>query len=619
MKKIEHLRPEEIEKRSFEIISEELQERGIHLPKEEEMITKRVIHTSADFEYADTLVYSRDAGEVVRALIRNGADIVTDTNMALAGINKKALARFGGEAHCFMAEEEVARLAKQKNTTRAAVSMEKAARIKKPVVFVIGNAPTALIRLYELSMEKDWKPAFIIGVPVGFVNVEAAKELILGTDIPYIINRGRKGGSNVAAAICNAVLYSMADEKPPSGTGISALENGKNSPGAGSSSSETKKSGHDYGFTTGSCAAAAAKAAAYMLLTGREKTSVTIETPKGIPYTARILDIERRENEVSCAVEKDGGEDPDITNGAWIYAKVSYGKQLSEREYPLVEIEAGPGIGRVTRKGLDQPVGNAAINRVPREMIRQEISEVCRLMDYKGALRVEISVPDGERLAEQTFNPRLGIVGGISILGTSGIVEPMSSQAILDTIRVELSQRMTEGFDYVAVSPGNYGLDFMKKTYDYDLDRSVKCSNFIGKTLDMAAELGFRKMLMTGHIGKLIKVAGGIMDTHSRESDCRMELLAAFAARKQVDPKRISKILECKTTEEAVGILKESGKTRPVMEYIVERICYYMEKRVGKKMDIDCVLYTNECGELARSRGAEEWFTLLEQEAARQI
>ena len=207
--KIEYLLPEEIEKRSFEIISEELVQRGIQIPAEEEFITKRVIHTSADFDYVQTLCFSNGAVTIMKDLIRKGADIVTDTNMALSGINKRALSKFGGMAHCFMADEEVALLAKQRNMTRAAVSMEKASAIEKPVIFAIGNAPTALIKLYELCRGTRYKPAFVIGAPVGFVNVEAAKELILGTDIPYIINRGRKGGSNIAAAICNAVIYQL--------------------------------------------------------------------------------------------------------------------------------------------------------------------------------------------------------------------------------------------------------------------------------------------------------------------------------------------------------------------------------------------------------------------------
>ena len=212
MENIEYVRPQDIEKRSFAIISKELEEKGIVLPKEQELVTKRAIHTSADFDYAKTMTYSAHAVGIAKKLIQNGADIVTDTNMALAGVNKKELVKYGGEAHCFMAEEEVAKIAKERGVTRAAVSMEKAAQIEKPVIFAIGNAPTALIELYEMIKSGKYRPAFIIGVPVGFVNVEAAKDLILKTDVPYIINRGRKGGSNIAAAICNALLYELRDK-----------------------------------------------------------------------------------------------------------------------------------------------------------------------------------------------------------------------------------------------------------------------------------------------------------------------------------------------------------------------------------------------------------------------
>ena len=206
---IEHLLPEQIEQRSFEIIDGELKKRGIVLPKEQEMITKRVIHTIADFEYTDTLTFSEGAVGIARELLKKGADIVTDTNMALSGINKRSLAGLGGEVHCYMADETVAKLARERGTTRAAVSMEIAAKIQKPVIFAVGNAPTALIQIYEMMQGSDWRPAFVIGVPVGFVNVEAVKELILQTDVPFIINRGRKGGSNVAAAICNALIYEL--------------------------------------------------------------------------------------------------------------------------------------------------------------------------------------------------------------------------------------------------------------------------------------------------------------------------------------------------------------------------------------------------------------------------
>ena len=367
-----------------------------------------------------------------------------------------------------------------------------------------------------------------------------------------------------------------------------------------------------YGFTTGSCAAAAAKAAAYMLLTGIEKKNITINTPKGIPFAAKLLDIQRSEASVSCAVEKDGGDDPDVTTGAYVYAMVMASSSQSESiqavnqaDRLLIHIDGGVGVGRVTRLGLDQPVGNAAINHVPREMIEKEVREVCALTDYQGVLYVIISVPAGEELAEKTFNPRLGIVGGISILGTSGIVEPMSSQALLDTIRVELNQRRAEGQTLIAISPGNYGLDYMQRTYGYDFDKSVKCSNYIGLSIDMAAELGFARMLLTGHIGKLVKVAGGIMNTHSREGDCRMELIAAAAVQAHVPIESIERILSCLTTEEAIQILKDSGTCEAVMQLLMEKIQFHLNNRAAGRLQIETILYANEFGELEKSIGAE--------------
>lgn len=357
-----------------------------------------------------------------------------------------------------------------------------------------------------------------------------------------------------------------------------------------------------YGFTTGSCSAAAAKAAAYMLLTGKEKSKIIIETPKGILYEAEICDIKRTEREVSCGVVKDGGDDPDVTSGFVVYAKVTLKEDRLEEGQ--IFIDGGEGVGRVTRPGLDQPVGNAAINHVPREMITKEVLEVCCMTDYKGGLDIEISVPGGEELAKKTFNPRLGIVGGISILGTSGIVEPMSSQAILDTIKVELRQKKAEGRTIAAVSPGNYGLEFMKERYGYDLDKSVKCSNFIGQTIEMAMDLGFESILLTGHIGKLVKVAGGIMNTHSKEGDCRMELLAAAALRQGVSRKGVIEILDCVSTEEALAVLKREGRLEPVMEELMNKIMFYLDRKTADKIKIECIMYSKEYGELAKSQGA---------------
>lgn len=358
------------------------------------------------------------------------------------------------------------------------------------------------------------------------------------------------------------------------------------------------------GFTTGSCGAAAAKAALYMLLTGSVKDEIEIITPGGAVFRTEVKDIFREGNRVRCAVVKDGGDDPDVTTGLHVTAEVC----AEERGDGTLEIriEGGPGVGRVTLPGLDQPVGNAAINRVPRQMIEKELSEVAELLDFRGRIRVILSVPGGEAAAERTFNPRLGIEGGISILGTTGIVEPMSTRAILDTIRVELNQRKALGDRIAAVSPGNYGLNFMKETYGYDLNRSVKCSNYVGDTVDMVREMDFRGMLLTGHIGKLIKVSGGIMNTHSKEGDARMELLAAGVIRAGGSMDTLRGILNCRVTEEALGIIQAESPAllRKSMESVMDRILYYLRKRAGEELPVECILYSNEFGLLAASPGA---------------
>ena len=356
------------------------------------------------------------------------------------------------------------------------------------------------------------------------------------------------------------------------------------------------------GFTTGSCAAAAAKAAAWMLLAGTEKSNISIITPKGAAFDAEILEIKRTADSVKCAVRKDGGDDPDVTTGALIFAEVS----LSDENG--IRLDGGEGVGRVTRPGLDQPVGEAAINSVPRAMIKQEVAQVAEAYGYDGGFDVIMSVPGGDAIAARTFNPRLGIEGGISIIGTSGVVEPMSEQAILDTIRVELRQQKAEGCKAAFISPGNYGLDFMKETYGMDLDRSVKCSNYIGLSVDMIKELGFESMLLTGHAGKLVKVAGGIMNTHSREADCRMEIIAAAAAKEGADTGLILGILECLTTEEAFAKLREAASqlAERTAERLMSGILASLRRRSGGGLHIECIMYTKENGLIAASDGAEE-------------
>ena len=355
------------------------------------------------------------------------------------------------------------------------------------------------------------------------------------------------------------------------------------------------------GFTTGSCAAAAAKAAAWMLLTGTEITNISIITPKGNAFDADILDIKKTADSVKCAVRKDGGDDPDVTTGALIYAEVRFSDAVG------IRLDGGEGVGRITRPGLDQPVGEAAINSVPRSMIKKEVNEVAEACGYDSGFDVIISVPGGEEIAARTFNPRLGIEGGISIIGTSGVVEPMSEQAILETIKVELRQQKAEGCKVAFISPGNYGLDFMKASYEIDLDRSVKCSNYIGLTVDMIKELGFKGMLLTGHAGKLVKVAGGIMNTHSREADCRMEIIAAAAVKEGAGTELLLSILDCLTTEEAFAKLREADNAMAerIATRLMDGILASLNRRSGGGLQVECIMYTKENGLIAASDGAE--------------
>jgi len=361
-----------------------------------------------------------------------------------------------------------------------------------------------------------------------------------------------------------------------------------------------------YGYTTGTCAAAAAKAATRMLLTGQRLSSVCIDTPKGISVTLSLSDIALNNTTAVCAVQKDAGDDADCTDKIRIYATVRYcaGDEIV--------IEGGTGIGRVTRTGLEQPVGSAAINSVPRAMIQKEVLFELAAAGYEGGLEVVISAPEGVEIAKKTFNPRLGIEGGISILGTSGIVEPMSERAIVDTIRLELRQRKALGYETLLLTPGNYGQKFALETWGLDLDAGVKCSNFIGETLDIVLELGFSRVLLIGHIGKLIKVAAGVMNTHSNMADARLETLSACALLAGADADTARGILNCTTTDDALQILTDCRLLEAAMKIAMEKILAHMRRRVGavqeiqvQAIQIDAVLFSNVHGVLAMSENAE--------------
>lgn len=353
------------------------------------------------------------------------------------------------------------------------------------------------------------------------------------------------------------------------------------------------------GYTTGSCAAAAAQAAVIMLCTREEIYQVDLMTPKGILLHLEIEEINIKEDFVSCAVRKDAGDDPDVTDGILIYAKA---RPIWQQE---IVIKGGVGIGIVTKKGLEQPVGEPAINRVPREMIRKNVDKVKRDKDFKNGIEIEISAPKGVELAKKTFNPRLGIQGGISILGTSGIVVPMSEKALIDSIRIEMSMLAAQGANYILITPGNYGEAYMKEHLELDSSNSMKCSNYVGETIKIAEELKIKGILFVSHIGKFIKVSGGIMNTHSKHSDSRAELITAAAIRAGASLDTAKELLNTLTTEEAVAILKRENILEETMKYIMEKIHFYLEKK-SSLVQLGAIIFSNVYGFLGQTVYAEE-------------
>lgn len=354
------------------------------------------------------------------------------------------------------------------------------------------------------------------------------------------------------------------------------------------------------GYTTGTCAAAASKAAARMLLFGAALDTITIGTPKGITLNLKVEEITMEPDFVTCAIRKDSGDDYDVTNGILVYSTVKKSTKAG------INVDGGPGVGRVTKQGLDQEVGQAAINRVPRRMIADAVWEVCEEAEYEGGLDVIISIPEGEEIARKTFNPRLGIQGGLSILGTSGIVEPMSETALINTIRTEIRMLSANGNKSIIVTPGNYGEDFLNNTLKLDRNKMVKCSNFVGETIDMAYEFSLTGMLLVGHIGKFVKLGSGIMNTHSKMADGRMEILVSCGLLAGAERILLKAILNCVTTDEALDLLNKAGLLKAVMDILIDKIEYHVEHRAYPGLDVGVILYSNTYGLLGKTKKAEE-------------
>ena len=351
------------------------------------------------------------------------------------------------------------------------------------------------------------------------------------------------------------------------------------------------------GWTTGTCAAAAAEAAALLLLTGRAPAELRLETPGGLTFTLPVEQPHLDGDAAVCTVRKDAGDDPDITNGVGISATVC-------RAEPGVAIDGGAGVGRVTRPGLAMPVGAAAINPGPRAQITAALGRAARACGYTGGFSVIISAENGEELARQTYNEHLGVVGGLSILGTSGIVEPMSEKALVDTILLELDSLYAGGQRTAFLCPGNYGADFARDTLGLDLEKAVKCSNFIGEALDHAVFRGFDDILLVGHAGKLVKLAAGVMNTHSSVADGRQEIFTAHAALCGAGRDMLEGLMQSISVDACIELLDRENLREPVLARIESEIEKRLALRLRGRGHVEFILFTAKYGILAQSPGA---------------
>ena len=337
------------------------------------------------------------------------------------------------------------------------------------------------------------------------------------------------------------------------------------------------------GYTTGTCAAAAAGAAAHLILSGEAPAVYRLTVPGGEEL---LLEIEIVEGGTACAVRKDGGDDADATHGALICARVS--------KIPSgFEVSGGEGVGRVTKPGLDQPVGEWAINSVPRRMIKEQLAKTAEMYGYSGGLRADIFVPDGAEIAKKTYNPRMGIVGGISILGTSGIVEPMSTAALVETIRIEARSLRAEGKTALPLTLGNFGERFVRDKLPFRSEDCVTCSNYIGEALDIALESGFESVLIVGHLGKLVKLGAGIMNTHSAHADGRMDVLITCGVLAGLPSEVLAPLIDCATVDAALDMLSKE-KRGAVLEILVRRAEDYLNARVRGGIEIGAVMFSDK-------------------------
>lgn len=348
------------------------------------------------------------------------------------------------------------------------------------------------------------------------------------------------------------------------------------------------------GYTTGSTATGAAKAAAFMALSKEIVDIINIDTPKGIKLDLKVENQEVGQGYAVASVKKDGGDDKDATHNLDIFARVTINNS------GIINIDGGIGVGRVTKKGLNIPIGNAAINKVPMNMIEKEVREV---IGDLGA-DVLVYIPKGEEIAKKTFNPRLGIEGGISIIGTTGIVEPMSEEGWKKSLSIELEMKSKQGIKNIILVPGNHGENFVKNVLNIDSNYVVRTSNFIGYMIKEAERFGFEKILMVGHLGKFVKIAGGIFHTHSKMADCRMEILIAHLALMGADRSVLKEIYNCPTTEAAIDIIPDNGYEK-VYDIIANKGRTKILQRLDKDIEVEMMIFSMELDTLGKSAGVD--------------
>ena len=357
------------------------------------------------------------------------------------------------------------------------------------------------------------------------------------------------------------------------------------------------------GYTTGSCAAAAAKASVYMLFTKEKIENINIDTPKGISLTLKVENIELGNNYAICSIEKDGGDDIDATHSMDIFAKA----ELVNKESEKIIVTGGLGIGVVTKRGLSVEVGKHAINPVPMKMIKNEVKKILeekKISLNEKSLKITIFAPKGEEVAKKTFNPRLGIVGGISILGTTGIVEPMSEEGWKNSLSIELAMKREQGMDKIILVPGNHGEQFIRENLGIDINNCVRMSNFVGYMLNEAKRLGFKKILMAGHIGKFIKISAGIFNTHSKVCDARNEIMIANLALMGADLDFLHKINECVTAEGAVEIIDKSEYTE-IYNVLCNKCSQRVEEYLNEDIQVEVYMFRMDKSLLGKSTNAD--------------